>query len=134
MSTKKATTIPEKIDTDDKQQLWHIIEKQRAVIYELQKALSEITKERDQLLEKLLDKCEQDSIPTPPPRSPFRSNMSDTSYTHIDLPPKAKTVNQQRKSMSDLRNEIHEKVKPQPGITKVIQVLLKCLNPNPFAT
>ncbi|KAK4520385.1 Respiratory supercomplex factor 1, mitochondrial [Mucor velutinosus] len=51
-----------------KQDLWHIIEKQRAIIQELQQALVDVTSERDGLLLKAK------SIPTPPPRSPYRSH------------------------------------------------------------
>jgi dTDP-4-dehydrorhamnose reductase len=134
MSTKKIPESLQKIDTKDdddnnKEQLWHIIEKQRTVIYELQKALFEITKERDQLLEKL---HEENTIPTPPPRSPYRSTMSENSYTHIEIPPKTNNnkLHQQRKSMSDLllHGDEQEKVKQLPGITKVIQILFTCVS------
>lgn len=49
-------------------QLWSIIEKQRIIILELQKALNEVTIERDHLL------LANTATPIPPPRSPFRSN------------------------------------------------------------
>ncbi|KAG2198595.1 hypothetical protein INT47_001042, partial [Mucor saturninus] len=49
-------------------QLWSIIEKQRIIILELQKALSEVTIERDHLL------LANTATPIPPPRSPYRSN------------------------------------------------------------
>lgn len=67
-----------------KQELWHIIEKQRAIIQELQQALVDVTYERDDLLLK------SKSIPTPPPRSPYRSNnhgeTPDSNYTQKSKP------------------------------------------------
>lgn len=126
MFTQKKIIIPEKspnVDTEDntnnKQQLWHIIENQRTVIHELQKALAEITEERDHLLEKLLHEHKDTTIPTPPPRSPFRSTMSEANYTPTEMLPKS--LQPQTKSMTDLQlhDEQDRKTKLLPGLTKV---------------
>jgi hypothetical protein len=55
------------LDThSQRNQLWTIIEKQRVIIQELQKALVDMTSERDSLLLK------QKEEPILPPRSPYR--------------------------------------------------------------
>lgn len=60
-------------------QLWSIIEKQRLIIVELQKALSEVTTERDHLL------LANTTTPIPPPRSPYRSHhkKKQPTTTHV---------------------------------------------------
>ncbi|KAI7906315.1 uncharacterized protein BX663DRAFT_548511 [Cokeromyces recurvatus] len=90
------------LNNKDTQQndLWNIIEKQRVIIHELQKALNNITRERDDLLVKITtfennnnnnmtdqkssttssssstdsNKSNGGTTPTLPPRSPYRSN------------------------------------------------------------
>ncbi|GAN01502.1 conserved hypothetical protein [Mucor ambiguus] len=78
-STIDTSTLKDTQKRKSKQDLWHIIEKQRAIIQELQQALIDVTSERDDLLSKTK------SIPTPPPRSPYRSNnhgeTSENNYT-----------------------------------------------------
>ncbi|KAI8354031.1 hypothetical protein BD560DRAFT_449680 [Blakeslea trispora] len=88
------TKIPSNSETDDTQdtcfsddrksdkELWSVIEKQQVIIQQLQAALSEMTVERDQLLDQL-KKSSALSIPTPPPRSPYRNNLqSDSPPSH----------------------------------------------------
>ncbi|CAO3615303.1 unnamed protein product [Mucor fragilis] len=80
-----------------RQDLWHIIEKQRAIIQELQQALVDVTSERDGLLLKTK------SIPTPPPRSPYRFNnygeTSESSYT------------QKKEAIPNAQSKVHIKIK-----------------------
>ncbi|RCI05468.1 hypothetical protein CU098_013210 [Rhizopus stolonifer] len=65
--------IPNIQDThQDDKELWTVIEKQRLIIQQLQGALNDMALERDGLLEKL-----QNRTPTPPPRSPFRTNQPE---------------------------------------------------------
>lgn len=76
--TQKSTT------SKSKQELWHIIERQRVIIKELQKALIDVSNDRDALLLK------NKSIPTPPPRSPYRSNNHGGASD--DYTPKPKLI------------------------------------------
>lgn len=85
-STIDTSTLNDTQKCKSKQDLWHIIEKQRAIIQELQQALVHVTSERDDLLLKTK------SIPTPPPRSPYRSNNHGET-------PESSNYTQKRKSI-----------------------------------
>lgn len=66
-------------------QLWSIIEKQRNIILELQKALNEVTVERDHLLlSATTTTTTTTTTPIPPPRSPYRSNKKKLSVNLND--------------------------------------------------
>ncbi|KAI8333194.1 hypothetical protein EDC96DRAFT_21214 [Choanephora cucurbitarum] len=65
-------------DSRSDKELWNVIERQQAIIQQLQLALNEMTMERDQLMDQL-KKNSTLSIPTPPPRSPYRNNLQHDS-------------------------------------------------------
>ncbi|KAL9555766.1 hypothetical protein MBANPS3_002205 [Mucor bainieri] len=99
------STIDTSADKDtqpckSKQDLWHIIEKQRAIIQELQQALVDVTSERDDLL---LLKAK--SIPTPPPRSPYRSN------NHGETPPESNYTQKRKSIIPTTQSKAHIKIK-----------------------
>jgi hypothetical protein len=90
---KSATSTPDSLQGQN-DQLWKIIEKQRLIIQNLQKDLTRMTADRDQLQSKVeeLDKkaklptlslnmpldddLDSPSSPVPPPRSPYRQNTT----------------------------------------------------------
>ncbi|KAI8983845.1 hypothetical protein BDB01DRAFT_850496 [Pilobolus umbonatus] len=72
------STIPTTDTYKQDNKLWTIIDQQRIIIQELQKALNDITIERDGLLQRINSTEEAFSIgPVPPPRSPFRFHHHD---------------------------------------------------------
>ncbi|KAI8064899.1 hypothetical protein BDF21DRAFT_427359 [Thamnidium elegans] len=96
-------------ENDDDRELWNIIEKQRTIILELQKALIEVTRERDNLLAVE----DNNKSPIPPPRSPFRS--TNNNKTKKDL-----VVNG-----DDDQDELNNNLTP-------IQVKVKSIHTNSF--
>ncbi|KAL7329473.1 Rho GTPase activating protein [Mucor circinelloides] len=102
-------TTAHKDTQKSKQELWHIIEKQRAIIQELQQALADVTSERDDLLLK------NKSIPTPPPRSPYRSNnhgeTPDSNYTQKSKPIPTTNTTTTTTTTTLQSNEVNIKVK-----------------------
>ncbi|KAI9288288.1 hypothetical protein BC943DRAFT_318154 [Umbelopsis sp. AD052] len=90
---KSATSTPDSLQGQN-DQLWKIIEKQRLIIQNLQKDLTRMTADRDQLQSKvdefekksklptlslnlpLDDDLDSPSSPVPPPRSPYRQNTT----------------------------------------------------------
>lgn len=76
-------SIPNQDTNKKEDELWQIIENQSTIIAELQKALTDMTVERDNLL----DKLKSLTIPTPPPRSPFRHHldMKQQDALHIKV-------------------------------------------------
>lgn len=96
-------------ENNDDRELWNIIEKQRTIILELQKALNEVTLERDNLLAVE----DNNKSPIPPPRSPFRS--TNNNKTRKDL-----VVNG-----DDEQDELNNNLTP-------IQVKVKSIRTNSF--
>lgn len=86
-------------------ELWQIIENQSSIIAELRKALNDMTLERDNLLKKLNTAA---TIPTPPPRSPFRFNKKPTN---VDI------------KQDDENNRITIKVKSVKRSTCVLSII-----------
>ncbi|KAH8547621.1 hypothetical protein BGW37DRAFT_510215 [Umbelopsis sp. PMI_123] len=90
---KSATSTPDSLQGQN-DQLWKIIEKQRLIIQNLQKDLTRMTAEKDQLQNKVEelekkaklptlslnmppdDEVDSPSSPVPPPRSPYRQNTT----------------------------------------------------------
>ena len=92
-----ATQVAPEPTNQKEEQLWKIIKKQRAVIQDLQKALAQVTADRDQLMNRH-DRCDSlDDVmmsstssssssstgPIPPPRSPFRQK-DDVLPSRVD--------------------------------------------------
>ncbi|GAA5802062.1 hypothetical protein HPULCUR_007522 [Helicostylum pulchrum] len=102
-------------ENNDDRELWNIIEKQRTIILELQKALNEVTLERDNLLA-----IEDNKSPIPPPRSPFRSTTTTTTNNKKTRKDLAVVVNG-----DDEQDELNNNLTP-------IQVKVKSIRTNSF--